>query len=348
MTRAKRHLQMSYSRVGEDRKPLTQVGFVEETLLPKIEVEVPMETLLETQALLLLESAQPVITLPEPTLIDNLLRDFSLSVRSLSRYLRCPLAFYYTDLLGIPETASEAAAYGEAMHRAMQQFFLKMKSDGGQFSSAESLARMFAAEMEQQRAFFSEHAFAQRLALGKDLLRRYHAAQIAQWRTRAIVERRIDRVELYGVPLTGVLDKVEWLDNATLRIVDYKTGQPDPKKTAPPDEKQPYGGDYWRQLAFYKILLDRSRFYAESVSRVAVSWLTPDRKGVFPMLDWSFSVAEIQGVEQVIRDTYAKIQNREFTQGCGKEDCVWCRMHRDRQLPMVFDRSVEEGLDDGG
>ncbi len=203
MTRAKRHLQMSYSRVGEDRKPLTQVGFVEETLLPKVEVEVPMETLLETQALLLLESAQPVITLPEPALIDNLLRDFSLSVRSLSRYLRCPLAFYYTDLLGIPETASEAAAYGEAMHRAMQQFFLKMKSDGGQFSSAESLARMFAAEMEQQRAFFSEHAFAQRLALGKDLLRRYHAAQIAQWRTRVLVEHRIDRVELYGVPLTG-------------------------------------------------------------------------------------------------------------------------------------------------
>ena len=331
MTRAKRHLQMSYARLGEDQKPLNQVGFVEETLLPKTAIVVPADTLLETQTLLLLESAQPVITLPEPALLDDLLRNFSLSISALSRYLRCPLAFYYTDLLGIPETMSEAAAYGAAMHHAMQQFFLKMKNEAGQFGTLESLARTFAAEMERQRGFFSEHAFTQRLALGKDHLRRYHAAQLPHWRTRSMVERRVDRVELDGVPLTGVLDKVEWLDNATLRIVDYKTSTPDLKKTAPPDEKQPHGGDYWRQMAFYKILLDRSRMYPESVGRVAVSWLTPDRKGVFPVLDWSFSVAEIQGVEQLIRTTYAKIQAREFTQGCGQEDCGWCRMHRDRQ-----------------
>ena len=348
MTRAKRQLQLSYGRVGEDNKPLHQVGFIEETQLPKTEITVPAETLLDTQTLLLLESAQPVISLPEPALLDDLLRSFSLSVRSLSRYLRCPLAFYYTDLLGIPETVSEPAAYGQAMHGAMQQFFLKAKNEAQPaFGSAESLARLFAAEMERQRGFFSDHAFTQRLALGKDLLRRYHTAQLPQWRTRFMVERRVDRVELDGVPLTGVLDKVEWLDNATLRIVDYKTGTPDPKKTAAPDEKQLHGGDYWQQLAFYKILLDRSQLYPESVGTAAVSWLSPDRKGGFPVVELEFSVAEIQGVERVIRGTYAKIQNREFTQGCGQEGCIWCRMHRDRQLPMVFDRSVEEGLDDG-
>ncbi len=348
MTRAKRHLQMSYSRFGEDRKPLIQVGFVEETLLPKTEVTVPEATLLEAQTLLLLESAQPAISLPEPALLDDLLQSFSLNISALSRYLRCPLAFYYTDLLGIPETRSEAAAYGNAMHSAMQQFFLKMKNEArAQFGTASSLAHFFEVEMERQRGFFSEHAFTQRLALGKDLLRRYHAAQLPHWRTRVLVERRVDRVELDGVPLTGVLDKVEWLDNATLRIVDYKTSTPDPKRTAKPDEKQPYGGDYWRQMAFYKILLDRSRLYPESVGKAAVSWLTPDRKSAFPVVELEFSVADIQGVERLIKDTYAKIQNREFTHGCGQEDCVWCRMHRDRQLPMVFDRSVEEGLDDG-
>ena len=347
MTRARRQLQISYSRFGEDGKALVQAVFVEETGLPKTEATVPMETLLETQTLLLLETSQPVITLPEPALLDDLLRNFTLSVRSLNRYLRCPLAFYYTDLLRIPETMSEAANFGEAMHSTMQQFFLKMKTEGQhRFGSAAEMAQLFQAEMERRKGYFGENSFNQRLSFGKDLLRRYHTEQVPHWRQRAVVERRIDRVELDGVPLTGMLDKLEWLDNRTLRIVDYKTGTPDPAKTAPPNEKQPNGGDYWRQLAFYKILLEQARLYPESVGATAVSWLEPDRKGQFPVTEITFSVTEIQLVEELIRSTYAKIMAREFTQGCGQEDCMWCRMHRDRQVPMVFDRTPEEGLDD--
>ena len=347
MTRAKRQLQLSYSRFGEDGKPLTQAGFVEETGLPKTEAAVPTATLLEAQTLLLLETAQPVITLPESALLDELLRTFTLSVRSLNRYLRCPLAFYYTDLLHIPETRSQAASFGEAVHGTLQQFFLKMKTEGQQrFGSAPEMARLFGLEMERRRGFFTDASFTQRLAFGKDLLGRYHADQVPHWRPRAVVERRIDRVELDGVPLTGALDKVEWLDNSTLRIVDYKTGAPNTTKTAGPNEKQPYGGDYWRQLAFYKILLEQSRLYAESVGTTAVAWLEPDRKGSFPVVELSFSVTEIQFVERLIRETYAKIIAREFTRGCGQDDCAWCRMHRDRQLPMGFDRTAEEELDD--
>ncbi len=78
----------------------------------------------------------------------------------------------------------------------------------------------------------------------------------------------------------------------------------------------------------------------------AVSWLEPDRKGRFPVVEITFTSAEIQFVEELIRTSYAKIMAREFTEGCGQDDCVWCRMHRDRQLPLVFDRTAEEELDD--
>ncbi len=347
MTRARRQLQISYSRFGEDGKPLVQAVFVEETGLPKTETPVPVETLLLTQSLLLLESAKPVITLPEPALLDDLLHNFTLSVRSLNRYLRCPLAFYYTDLLRIPETMSEAATFGEAVHGVLQQFFLKMKTEGQyRFGTAAELEQLLAKEMERRRGYFGEGSFNQRLSFGKELLRRFHADQIVHWRQRAVVERRIDRVELDGVPLTGTLDKLEWVDERTLRIVDYKTGTPDLNKTAAPSEKQPYGGDYWRQLAFYKILLEQAHLYSESVGSAAVSWLEPDRKGRFPVVEIVFSPPEIQFVEEMIRTTYAKIMAREFTEGCGQDDCIWCRMHRDRQLPLVFDRAAEEELDD--
>ncbi|GAB4491898.1 MAG: ATP-dependent DNA helicase [Saprospiraceae bacterium] len=347
MTRAKRHLHISFAKTGDDGKALTQSQFVDETGLPQTEIAVPQAVLLETQTLLLLEPEQPVITLPEPDLLDELLSNFSLSITALNRYLRCPLAFYYEDLLKIPGATSEAAAFGTAMHGALQQFVLKMKSHKKlEWPSPENLQKFFAQEMERQRGWFSEHGFAQRLALGKDYLRRIHVEQVPFWKKRAIVERRFDRVELDGVPLTGIVDKIEWLDNGSLRLVDYKTGQPDPKKTASPDENQPYGGDYWRQLAFYKILLENAKIYPEPVGKTAISWLEPDRRGAFPITEISFSKEEVHFMENLIREVFSNIQNREFTTGCGKEDCAWCRMHRDRTISEVLERGEEEGLDD--
>ncbi len=43
-------------------------------------------------------------------------------------------------------------------------------------------------------------------------------------------------------------------DGKNVNVVDYKTGNPDNAKvkTNPPDEKNPDGGDYWRQAVFIK------------------------------------------------------------------------------------------------
>lgn len=347
MTRAKQRLVISCAGTGDDGKPMVQSMFAEETGLPRDTMIVPQAALSETQTLLLLEPDPPAVTIPEPAAFEALLRNFTLSVTALNRYLRCPLAFYYEDFLKIPGAMSEAAAFGVAMHGALQQFLLKMKSDKKlRFPPAETLVRMFAGEMERQRGYFSEHNYTQRLALGKDYLRRIHVEQVPYWRKRAIAERRIDRVELDGVPIAGVLDKIEWLDNSTLRIVDYKTGAPAPNKTAPPDDKQPYGGDYWRQLAFYKILLEKANIYPEPVSKTAISWLEPDKRGAFPITEVSFSGEDLQFVENLIRETWANIREARFSPGCGKDDCPWCRMYRWNEAPVEGVVRAEENLDD--
>jgi len=347
MTRAKYQLQISFPRADDAGKSLTQSQFLAETGLDISELEVPYPALLETQSMLMLEAPQPVVKLPEPVLLDALLADFTLSITALNRYLRCPLAFYYEDVLKVPAATSEAAAFGLAMHGALQQFLLKMKSHKKfEWPTAEALSKIFGQEIERQRGFFSEHGFAQRLALGKDYLRRIHVEQVPYWRKRAIAERRIDRVELDGIPLTGILDKIEWLDGGLLRIVDYKTGTPDPKKTAQPTEEQPYGGDYWRQLAFYQILLDKARLYPETVGKTSISWLAPDKRGAFPITEISFRQEDLHFVEGLVREVYGKIQERDFSTGCGKKDCPWCQMQRERNIPAELNRGEEEGLDD--
>ncbi|MDX1911405.1 MAG: ATP-dependent DNA helicase [Saprospiraceae bacterium] len=346
MTRAKNLLSLSYAKNDDAGKILQPSRFLSEAALQQKEVSVDPGVLLEAQTLLLLDPAKPVIRLPEPALLDALLADFTLSITAMNRYLRCPLAFYYEDILKSPGAASEAAAFGLAMHGALQQFVLKMKGHKQlEWPSTTVLTKLFAQEMERQRGFFTENGFTQRLALGQDYLRRIHVEQVPFWRKRVIVERRIDRVELDGVPLTGILDKIEWMEGGTLRIVDYKTGTPDPKKTAPPSESQPYGGDYWRQLAFYTLLLERSRLYPEPVGKTAISWLEPDKRGTFPVTELQFSESERRMVEQWIQMVYNAIQHRAFHTGCGETDCRWCQMHRDRDA-ILLSRDHEIGLDD--
>ncbi|MBL7799060.1 MAG: ATP-dependent helicase, partial [Saprospiraceae bacterium] len=349
MTRAKRRLHISFARAGDGGRALAQSMFVAETSLPVEQQEVAQSALLDTQALLLLAPEPAFIELPEPVVFEAMMADFSLSITALNRYLRCPVAFYYEDFLKIPGATSESAAYGIAMHGALQQFLLKMKSDKKlRFPSAEMLVRLFSAEMERQRGYFSENNYAQRLALGRDNLRRLHAEQVPYWRKRAIAERRVDRVELDGVPLTGVLDKIEWLDNGTLRVVDYKTGVPDPQKTAAPGEKHPHGGDYWRQMAFYRILLEQARIYPEPVGKTVIQWLEPDRRGNFVASEIAHTGEQIRFVEGLIRETWANIRAAKFTPGCDLPDCPWCRMHRWKEAPEAgFGREREEGLDDG-
>lgn len=348
MTRAKQQLHISFPQYDDAGKALTPSQFLSETEWPIEQADTPV-ALLEAQTLLLLDAPNPMATLTDAALLDAILTDFSLSITALNRYLRCPLAFYYEDVLKVPGTTSEAAAFGLAMHGAMQQFLLRMKNHKKmEWPSAEALQKIFGQEMERQRGFFSENGFVQRLALGRDFLRRIHVEQVPYWRKRAIAERRVDRVELDGVPIKGVLDKIEWLDSGLLRIVDYKTGVPEAKKTAQPNENQVYGGEYWRQLAFYQLLLDRSRLYPEAVGKAAISWLEPDKRGTFPITEISFLPEELAFVEALVREVYDKIRQRDFRTGCGKKDCPWCQMQRERNEGAWRQPAEEWHLDDAG
>lgn len=347
MTRAKDRLQISFAQNDDSGKNLLQSRFIDETELEITDSEAPAAEILKAQTLILREAEKPVIALLEKERLNQFLADFSLSITALNRYLRCPLAFYYEDVLKVPGAPSEYAVFGLVMHGTLQQFALRMKAHKKyEWPSPEALQKIFIQEMEKQKGFFSENGFIQFFALGKEHLRRISLEQVPHWPKRLIVERRIDRVEMDGVPLTGILDKIEWLDGSRLRIVDYKTGSPDLKKTAPPSENQALGGEYWRQLAFYQILVEQARIYPETVQKTAISWLEPDKKGTYPVVEISFRPEELQFVGQLIQETYANIHNGNFATGCGKTDCSWCNMQREKQYAPATERAIESELDD--
>jgi DNA helicase II / ATP-dependent DNA helicase PcrA len=344
-TRAKEHLQISYAQKNADDKPATGSFFINETKIPITEIAVNQDILLETQALLLLESAKPSVTLPDSVRLDEMLKDFKLSPTSFNRFLRCPLAFYYQDILKVPSVSNEASQFGQAMHKAMQDLFLQMKKNQGQFPTDTAFVGYFEHEMEETKANFGPENFKQYKYLGRDFLQRYYREKRGAWNKNSEVERRIQSVEVGGVPITGVIDRFERSETRLIRVIDYKTGQQKPEKVAPPNEKQPYGGDYWRQLVFYKILLEARMPEEGVVFEGVISYLEPDKKGAFPEKTVVFEPKDAHFIKNLLKEVDGKIRSKDFTTGCGDQDCAWCRMHRENEVPTGWGNE-EEDLDD--
>jgi DNA helicase II / ATP-dependent DNA helicase PcrA len=348
VTRAKRHLYASVARVDEAGKRLEQSRFLEELDVEMSRIEVPADDVMVAAARLIGEATAPVIQLTDLALTNELLRDYVLSINGLNRYLRCPLAFYYEDILRVPGAPTESAIYGKAVHGALQAHFMSMQKDAQrQWPEPEALATQFEIRMRAQRGHFNVQNYTQRLALGRAALVRYAHAQVPLWRKRARAEWTVHRVILPGdILIKGVVDRVEFLDGGAARVVDYKTGTPDRKKVAAPTPDNPQGGAYWRQLAFYKVLLEASNLLGESVGQGVISWVEPNKKGVFEYQEVTFGPSDMRMMEALIADVWAKIQSRTFAPGCGQPDCMWCQLHQ-VGVGAYRDRPEEEELDEG-
>jgi DNA helicase-2/ATP-dependent DNA helicase PcrA len=182
-----------------------------------------------------------------------------MNVTALNNYLKCPLEFYFKNLIRIPSPKNEATEFGSAVHHALEKLFNKMKDNGNtSFPSKEVfMANDFIWYMERHRESFTKEQFNRRMEYGPEILGNYYDKYINSFNKIVSVEQNIRNVVVNDVPLKGKLDKLEF-DGKSVNVVDYKTGDPDKAipKTKGPSEKEPNGGDYWRQAVFYKILVD--------------------------------------------------------------------------------------------
>jgi DNA helicase-2/ATP-dependent DNA helicase PcrA len=151
------------------------------------------------------------------------------------------------------------------------------------------------------------------------------------------IERNIRNVVVQGVPLKGKLDKLEF-DGKSVNVVDYKTGDPDKAlpKTKGPSDKQPNGGDYWRQAVFYKILVDNYEQKEWKVASTEFDFIEPDKKKNYRREKILIEASDITTVTQQIKTTWQKIQDHDFYTGCGKEDCHWCNFVKTNNMAIAL------------
>jgi len=352
MTRARHFLHLSYSQQNEQGKPLQRAVFLDELetaaglqVIPK---KVAETQLYLAQVLRLQATEKPRISPPPTEVIEALLKDFRLHVTAFNTYLYCPLAFYFEQVIRVPMLVSEAATYGIAAHEALQRLFSRMLlSREKLFPSEKEFLQYFEYALQGQRAQLTETAFQRQLELGKRKLKRYYNHYYGQWSKKVRVEYQIRQVEIDGVPLTGTIDKLEFLPQLRVAIVDYKTGSYQPNKLRRPSPAQPQGGSYWRQLVFYKILYESFDRSSRTVSHGEIAYLEPNAEGQFPEVKLSFAPDDVIQLRELIKVTYDNILNHRFFEGCGRPECQWCSLVRRQGLPDKLSRTENEEMDDG-
>ena len=68
---------------------------------------------------------KPEIEKIEKEYINSLLERFVMNVTALNNYLKCPLEFYFKNLIRIPSPKNEATEFGSSVHYALEQLFQK-------------------------------------------------------------------------------------------------------------------------------------------------------------------------------------------------------------------------------
>jgi len=348
LTRAEQHLIISYSKYRNDGKELEPSMFIAEILdqheLPLEKAVIDSETLSEFSILHFGEAEAPEIEKIEEELISRLLDKFVMNVTALNNYLKCPLEFYFKNLIRIPSPKNEATEFGSAVHHALEKLFRKMQEGGKEtFSSRGEFIADFEWYMNRHRENFTKEQFERRMEYGQDVLGNYYDNYINSFNRIVAIERNIRNIVVKGVPLKGKLDKLEF-DGKSVNVVDYKTGDPDKAKERlkGPSDKDPNGGDYWRQAVFYKLLVDNYEQKGWKAISTEFDFIEPDKKKNYRREKVVISPADITTVTQQIETTWQKIQNREFYIGCGKDDCHWCNFVKTNNLAVALHELEEE------
>ncbi len=340
ITRAKTNLHISYPLKDKKDKELVKSSFVTElmegTKMQAIKGFVADAALADYLLLQFKETALPEIKLVEEEYINKVLQRYSLSVTHLNNYLNCPLKFYYQNLIKVPSAKNESMVFGSAVHHAVEKLFVKMKANNNQFPPVETMVDDFKWYMHINREAFTPEAFKLKNEYGEKILPAYYQHHINTWSKVVIVEKALRNIVLQGVPLNGKLDKIEF-NGKQVNVVDYKTGKYEnaKKKIVLPSEKEPNGGDYWRQAVFYKILIDNDKTNDWQATSTEFEFIEPANEE-YKTEKIFITPQDITTVTHQVISTWQKIQNKEFKIGCGKPECEWCGFIKTNNMAIAL------------
>ncbi len=354
MTRTKTHLNISYVSRAMDGKELEKSIFIAEleqnAKLPVQKEKITEEDVMRFQEALLKEEEVPPVTMFDKSYIDHLLQGYQLSVTHLNNYLKCPVRFYFVNILRVPTAKNESMEFGSAMHEVLQKIYYHTFFGQGELLPKEKAKMQLSIYMQHHRESFTEQQYKRRLDFGNMILDELYPKYIDNSHTNISVEQRFNNLHCDGIPINGIIDKIEHFGDE-VNVVDYKTGPYYKEKFLRPmvaeEMKQTHetlnGGDYWRQGVFYSLILDNYKIKRMNFLSAEFVFIEPDKKTKEIKREKIFVTFEDKSiVKDQIKTVWQKIHNHEFEIGCNEEDCDWCNfLKRTRRREKTREMSLE-------
>lgn len=327
ITRAKKHISI-YFGLKDHEETLTPLRFIDElgkNGVVREHIDKVRNDLIQT-------TKKPDEHL-EKLHIDfakNSILSRGLSVTALNNFLECPSKFLYVSILRIPQSPSASAEKGTAMHYAFSKVWsLNEKTKEnilttliGSIKSYFEVSLLPKFEKEQIETELKNIS----PILSSELLGHFNQGGVIFSEAKIQTDFSDQKNEI-TIPLQGNLDAV--LDQVEdVLVFDYKTKQVMSENEIKGDTKNS-NGNYFRQLVFYKYLLQNDiRFHKKNIIPALV-FVIPDSKGHCQTVSFEIKDDDILKLKSEITNVIDSVwQNTLINSFCDDKKCPWCTLKR--------------------
>jgi DNA helicase II / ATP-dependent DNA helicase PcrA len=333
LTRARKELFITMAktdREGKEQLPTQFIaGLKEEILTPYDTAQYEKDFAEHRDEIEFAPVPVKVPELKDKEFLNELFRAQGISVTALNNYLECPWAYFYRNLVRIPEAPNKNLSFGNAVHAALKSYFDAF--DDGDDRGSTYLVRRF--EEALAREPITESDCEEALEKGRRALPAFYERYHAAWTPHGLNEARIDALPLDdGTLINGKLDRIEFLaggNDATrtpVRVIDYKTGKPKTRNDIEGLTKSA-DGNYKRQLVFYKLLLDKEG--KRDMTSGVIQFIEPDDRGKSHREEFAIAPGEVKVLEKLVMDVAREILDLSFwNKGCHEPDCRYCELRK--------------------
>lgn len=324
LTRARKEVIITYPKINNEGKEISPTQFITEISDEFKKVEI-VKDIFDTAIHFKESIAHESHAIRNKEYLQQLFLEQGLSVTSLNNYLKCPLEYFFVNLIRLPKAQSKHQMYGTAVHEALRTFFNKYREE--QDMNKKDLIELF--EFNLNKTLLSPIDFADSLKKGKTALEGYFETYKGTWNRNLLTEYSIRGVHLkvaqiseenkaeFDLLLKGNLDKVEMFNEREVNVVDYKTGK----------RKSDNKDNYKRQLIFYKLLLSLDEKKKYIMKSGELDFIEPDDKGKYKKDLFEITDEEVADLIKLIKEKAVEIYSLDFfDKGCEEKDCEYCKL----------------------
>lgn len=296
MTRAKKHLFLTYANNYGGKRDTAPSGFIAETGL-KVSQEVAQEQTKETQTMFGVDSQYR-----KQQNVSGVFRLDYVNYTQISAYQTCPLKYKYGYVIKIPIQPSFALTFGNSIHATLREFHTEAIFNGN--ISCERLLELYKKNWDGT-GYLDPKQREQRFASGEKFLTDYYQKEKGASKNIIELEKTIN-LKLAGVKFTGRVDRIDRIEGNKVEIIDYKTGKLKEQKDADKDlQTSLYAWGVRENFNYEPEIL--TLYFVEEVQKVS------SRKTLEQIKE---QVAKTEEVVEIMK-------SGDFTATPGKH-CEWC------------------------